>query len=237
MEETQDWLESLLSLQETDSRLDRMKEQVEAAPQQKKEAQDNLDTQQSNAVAVKEEVRKKELEISKVNAEIDSIEAHKLKVLEQTNSVKDNATYKALLDEVKSMESQVTAKEDVILDLMEELEERKAVFKGAQGKLKDAINRVEQMMSDLDVRVENCKKQITILEEKRTEQAEVVDEEIFSKYTRLKRSHGGRKVALVEINGDKCGYCHLKLTTQEILQAKKSVALNSCSNCGSLLYS
>ena len=196
MEETQDWLESLLSLQETDSRLDRMKEQVEAAPQQKKEAQDNLDTQQSNAVAVKEEVRKKELEISKVNAEIDSIEAHKLKVLEQTNSVKDNATYKALLDEVKSMESQVTAKEDVILDLMEELEERKAVFKGAQGKLKDAINRVEQMMSDLDVRVENCKKQITILEEKRTEQAEVVDEEIFSKYTRLKRSHGGRKVAL-----------------------------------------
>ena len=237
MEEIQDWLESLLSLQETDSRLDRMKEQVAAAPQQKKEAQDNLDIQQQNAVDVKEKVRKKELEIGKVNAEIDVVEAHKLKVLEQTNSVKDNATYRALLAEVKSMERQVTAKEDVILDFMEELEAEKAVFKEAQGRLKEAINRVEQMMSDLDVRVTNCEKQIDILNESRTSLAEAVDEEVLTRYTRLKSSHGGRKSALVEVNGDKCGYCHLKLTVQEILQAKKKVALNSCSNCGSLLYS
>jgi hypothetical protein len=237
MEETQDWLESLLNLQELDTRLDRMNEQVQTAPQQKKEAQDNLDAQQQAALAAKEDVRHKELEISSINAEIDVIEAHKMKALEQANSIKDNHTYKALLAEVKSLENQVLAKEDNVLDLMEELETLKSSFKQSQAKLQEAVTRVEQMIGDLDTRVQNCQKQIGILGEKREEQAKFVDEEILMRYSRIKQSHGGRKFALVEINGDKCGFCHLTLTKQEMLQAKKRVALNACSNCGSLLYS
>ena len=237
MDETGDWLEHLLALQETDSRLDRMKEQVESAPQQKKEAQDNLDREQQSAVDAKEEVRKKELEIGSVNAEIDGLEQHKTKVLEQSSTVKDNQTYKSLLAEVDSINEQISGKEDIVLELMEELDVVKGAFKECQGRLKEAVNRVEQMMSDLDVRVKNCQEQIGILEEKRKAQSEAVDSELLYKYTRIKNSHGGRKTPLVEVNGDQCGYCHLKLTTQEILSAKKLTPMTTCGNCGSLLYS
>ena len=237
MEETQDWLESLLSLQETDSKLDRMKELIATAPEQKKEAQNNLDTQQSVAVAAKEEVRKKELDISNVNAEISSLESQKLKLLEQSNTVKDNNTYRSLLAEVDSINSQISDKEDVVLEHMEELDVVKSAFKETQAKLQEAVNRVEQMMSDLDVRVENCKKQVDVLEAQRAEKAQSVDSELLEKYMRIKNSHGGRKTPLVEVNGDKCGYCHLKLTAQEILSAKKLTPMTTCGNCGSLLYS
>ena len=71
----------------------------------------------------------------------------------------------------------------------------------------------------------------------REEQAENVDSELLFKYDRIRKSHGGGRAPLVEINGDQCGHCHLKLTTQEILSAKKQVAMTSCGNCGSLLYS
>ena len=237
MEELQYWVESLLNLQETDCRLDRMKEQISSAPEQKKEAQVNLEAQHKVALEAKEEVRKKELEISNANAGIDKIQQQINKNLEQTNSVKDNKTYRALLDEVESFKKQISVKEDAILILMEELEVIKDAFRETQAKLKEAVDRVEQMISDLDVRVENCKKQIGIFEEKRVEQAKLVDEEILSKYTRIKSSNGGRKMALVEVSAGKCGYCHLQLTTQEILSASKHVPLTTCGNCNSLLYS
>ncbi|MCM8525936.1 MAG: hypothetical protein NE327_05435 [Lentisphaeraceae bacterium] len=237
MEELQDWVESLLNLQETDCRLDRMREQISSAPEQKKEAQTNLEAQHKSALEAKEEVRKKELEISSANSEIDKIQQQINKNLEQTNTVKDNKTYRALLDEVESLKGKISDKEDGILVLMEELEEIKEAFKETQAKLKEAVDRVEQMISDLDVRVENCKKQISVYEEKRVEQAKLVDPEILSKYTRIKSSHGGRKMALVEVNAGKCGYCHLQLTTQEILSASKHVPLTTCGNCNSLLYS
>lgn len=237
MEELQDWVETLLNLQETDCRLDRMKEQIVTAPEQKKEAQLNLEAQHQTALEAKEEVRKKELEISSANAEIEKIQDQISKTLAQTNTIKDNKTYRKLLDEAESLKGRISDKEDDILVLMEELEEIKDAFKETQAKLKEAVDRVEQMISDLDVRVENCKKQVDVYEAKRKEQAELVSPDILSRYTRIKSSHGGRKVALVEVNGDKCGYCHLKLTTQEILSASKHVALTSCGNCNSLLYS
>lgn len=237
MEELQDWVESLLNLQETDRKLDRMKEQIETAPQQKKEAQTNLETQHAAALAAKENVRKKELEVSSANAGIESLQQNINKLLEQSSSVKDNDTYRALLNQVDSIKEQISGKEDGVLMIMEELDEVKGTFKETQEKLKEAVERVEQMMSDLDVRVENCKKQVGVLSEKRDELAKLVDDEILSKYNRIKQSHGGRKVALVEVNGDQCGYCHLKLTTQEILSASKRVPMTTCGNCGSLLYS
>ena len=237
MEELQDWVESLLNLQETDRKLERMKEQIESAPQQKKEAQSNLEIQHGKALEAKEEVRKKDLEISNVNSEIDKIQEEINKVLAQTNSVKDNNTYRALLDQAESYKKTISVKEDEILVIMEELDVVKGAFKETQTTLKEAVDRVEQMMSDLDVRVENCKKQVDILQVKRDEQAVHVDSEILSRYSRIKQSHGGRTLALVEVNGDKCGHCHLKLTTQEILSASKHVPMTSCGNCGSLLYS
>ena len=227
MEELQDWVESLLNLQETDCRLDRMKAQIDTAPQQKKEAQENLEAQHKAALAAKEEVRKKDLEIGAENAEVVKIQDYISKTLAQTNSVKDNKTYKALLDEAESQKGRIAEREEVILALMEEQEALKSIFKESQAKLGEAVDRVEQMVSDLDVRIENCKKQIAIYEVKKIEQTELVDEDILSRYTRVKASQGGRTVALVEVNGDKCGYCHLKLTTQEILSASKHVPLTS----------
>ena len=236
MEDLQNWLEDLLELQSTDSRLDRMKEQITSAPKQKKEAQDNLDIQQAAAVEAKEEVRKVELKIKELASEVEKIEAQRLKVLEQSNSVKDNSTYRAILAEAESLKGKISDKEDDELILMEELDGVKAAFKEKQVLLKDAVNRVEQMMGDLDTRVANCKKQVGLLEEKRKEQAAKIDAELLNRYTRIKSSHGGRKAALVELNGDKCGYCHLKLTAQEINQASKRVAMTTCANCGSLIY-
>ena len=106
MEELQDWVEPLLNLQETDCRLDRMKEQINSAPQQKKDAQVNLEAQHLIASEAKEEVRKKELEISNANSEIDKIQEEVNKVLAQTNTVKDNNTYRALLDQAESYKKQ-----------------------------------------------------------------------------------------------------------------------------------
>lgn len=236
MEDLQNWLEDLLELQSTDSRLDRMREQIASAPKQKKDAQDNLDAQQAAAVEAKDEVRKVELKIKELASEVDKIEAQRQKVLEQSTSVKDNSTYRAILAEADSLKGRISDLEDEELILMEELDGVKEIFKGKQALLKEAINRVEQMMGDLDTRVANCEKQVAILEEKRQVQAAKIDSELLSKYTRIKSSQGGRKLALVELNGDKCGFCHLKLTAQEINMASKRIIMTTCANCGALVY-
>ncbi len=213
-----------------------MKDQIDYALKLKKEAQTKIENQHSSALLAKENLRKKELQISNANADIESTQQKINKLLVQTNSVKDNEAYRALLVEVEKLKLVINEKEEVVLGLMEELEVEKQNFKEAQEVLKEAIKQVEQTISDLDVRVENCKKQIEVLSVKKIEQEKLVNPDLFEKYSRIKQSHGGKRVALVEINNDKCGSCHLKLTTQEILLAKKRAPLTTCSNCGSLIY-
>ena len=135
MEELQHWLEDLLSLQDTDSRLDRMTQLVADAPKQKKEAQDNLDAQQSAALAAREEVRKVELKIKGFADVVSSIESRRRKLLEQSNSVKDNSTYRALLHEADSLNQQISDKETEELEVMEILDTKKAEFKNCKGLL------------------------------------------------------------------------------------------------------
>ncbi len=237
MDELHDWVESLVNLHETDCKIDRMKEQIESAPKLKKEAQSKIETQHASALQAKENLRKKELQISNANADIESTQQKINKLLLQANTVKNNDSYRALLVEIDKLKLVISEKEEVVLVLMEELEVEKKHFKEAQEVLKEAVKQVEQTIADLNLRVENCKKQIEVLTAKKIEQEKLVNADLLEKYQRIKHGHGGKRVALVEINGDKCGSCHLKLTTQEILQAKKRAPFTTCGNCGSLIYS
>ena len=233
MEELQNWLDDLLSLQEIDSRLDRMKSLVAQAPEQKKEAQDNLDAQQTATLAAKEEVRKVELRIKDIAAQIGTIENSRNKLLDQSTSVKDNDTYRALLAEADSLKAQISDKETGELEVMEVLDEKKAVFKKCKERLKEAINHVEQMIADLDTRIDNCKEQIDVFEKKREDESSKIETEVLSLYNRLRIR---KKIAIIQAHNDKCGGCHLKLTESEIKLALQQIPMTCCGNCGVLIY-
>ena len=61
-----------------------------------------------------------------------------------------------------------------------------------------------------------------------------INKKTFAHYERLLDSKEGR--VIVGIDHGSCGGCHMKLQTQEIVNAKGGREMATCTNCGRLIY-
>ena len=72
------------------------------------------------------------------------------------------------------------------------------------------------------------------LQAKRDQFVRNIDAELLKRYDALKRTKQGRAVSKVEQNS--CQWCRVILTPSELQRVRISKDLQSCSNCGRILY-
>ncbi|HLG76192.1 MAG TPA: C4-type zinc ribbon domain-containing protein, partial [Ktedonobacteraceae bacterium] len=72
------------------------------------------------------------------------------------------------------------------------------------------------------------------LQAKRAQLAAAVDAELLKRYEALRRSKQGRAISRVEQNS--CQWCRVILTPSEMQRVRTSSELQTCSNCGRILY-
>jgi len=72
------------------------------------------------------------------------------------------------------------------------------------------------------------------LQTKRTQFAVGIDAELLKRYDAMRRSKQGRAVSKVEQNS--CQWCRVILTASELQRVRISTELQTCSNCGRILY-
>ncbi|HET8910407.1 MAG TPA: hypothetical protein VFN23_03020 [Ktedonobacteraceae bacterium] len=68
----------------------------------------------------------------------------------------------------------------------------------------------------------------------RTQLAQQIDEGILTRYTQMRRTKQGQAVSKIEQNS--CQWCRVTLTPGELQRARLDSALQTCSNCGRILY-
>lgn len=141
---------------------------------------------------------------------------------------------KAIQQEVQHLRTQQAQQEERVLEMMEaadtlreEVERKaKAVGEAEQAwKLSNATGaeRVSQMETKLQE-----------LHAKRAEQANKLDAAVVKRYEGMRKTKQGRVVSKVEQNS--CQWCRVILTPSELQRARMSSELQTCSNCGRILY-
>ena len=72
------------------------------------------------------------------------------------------------------------------------------------------------------------------LQTKRIQLATSVDAEFISRYETMRRMKQGRAISKVEQNS--CQWCRVILTPSELQRVRISSQLQTCTNCGRILY-
>ena len=227
-------ISQLLVLQDRDSKATRLEAELESIdPEREKTRRESLQAQQvleqTKQAQMQLEVRRKDLE-NEVEAKKEQIRKYSQQQLE----TKKNEEYQALTREIEHVRQSISELEDQELELMEEQDAFKAKLAEASEVTEAARASEARTLSELDEREKNIGTELDELDEAREQLAGAIDKKTLSHYERLLDTKGGRVV--VGIDHGSCGGCHMKLQTQEIVNAKSEREMATCTNCGRLIY-
>ena len=229
-----DVIEKLLALQERDQHLRAFQSELSRLPDERKawekqlaDSAARLETAKTRAKEI--EVEKKSLQVEE-QAKRDAITRYK----QQQLQTRKNEEYSALAHEIEAAEKAISALEDRELVFMDEAETLKPEIEVAEKTHASEKTKVEQMFTSLTEKKANLENRTAEVKADRARFTTDVDEDVLERYERLFKTKNG--VAIAPLEHEVCMGCHMKVTTQTVVQVKSGKEVIHCPQCGRILY-
>jgi len=149
-------------------------------------------------------------------------------------SVTNAKELSALQQEVQHLRAQQARQEEVTLEIMEAAESLHEEVARKELATREAEKAWEQSTAAGAVRQVEMEQRLQELHEQRATLAADLNEELLKRYEGLRKTRQGRVVSKVEQNS--CQWCRVILTPSELQRVRVSLELQTCSNCGRILY-
>src|SRR5271170_3008967 len=230
----QDVIEKLLTLQDRDRRLMRVKDQLARVGPERQMLQDKAGGAKASLDAAKTKIKLVETERKKLELEADKKKQQIEKYSLQQFQTKKNEEYRALAHEIEMCREGITKLEDQQLELMEQADTLHKQVALAGREAEDAVKLTEGQLKELAAREQALQSELAELESNRDQLTGGVDEPILQRYERLLRNKGDSVV--VGIQHGVCGGCHMKFPVQLVVSCQAARELVTCPNCGRILY-
>lgn len=227
-------IEKLLALQERDQRLRAYQNELAGLPLERKAREKQLTD--SEARLEKAKTRMKEVEVEKKSLEVEVQGKHDqiARYRQQQLQTRKNEEYTALAHEIETAEKAVVGLEDRELELMEETEELRPEIERAEKNHSEEKAKIEQILAGLETKKTNLEERSEEVRADRERFTEGVDEDLLDRYEKLFRGKDG--TAVVPLENETCTGCHMKVTTQTVVQVKTGSEVVHCPHCGRILY-
>ena len=228
-------LEPLVALQKKDRKLMRLVREIHDIPKRKEEVESHLAGARKKLEEAIESRQRIELSIKETDLEIESSKEQIVKYKNQQMDAQNNEQYRAFIKEIGTVEGSIQQFEDDEVRMMESLEAVKVNVADCEAALAEEQENIAEEIEMLDERLEELKERAEELKAGRRRAAEAVDKNLLRKYSRIMQNK--RDFAIVEVDADHCGGCHMKLPPQVIHDARNPTKLVACNFCGRMLYS
>ena len=139
-----------------------------------------------------------------------------------------------LQQEVQHLRAQQSRQEEMALEVMEAAESLQETMSRATETLQQAEEEWARSNAEGILRRDQLETKRQELQRKREQLAAAIDAELLKRYETLRRSKQGRAISKVEQNS--CQWCRVILTPSELQRVRVSKELQTCSNCGRILY-
>lgn len=224
----------LLDVQDRDQRIRSLSKDLKDIPKLQQRAQDRLADDEAAVTKAKARITEIELKIKTVELDIGTRRTTVTRLKDQQFATRKNEEFAALGHEVKRYESEVSGLEDKELELMEQIEAIKPELAAAQARLAETKTDVAREVAELSERAKAIDARLIELRNERTAAIAPVEPFAVELYERLIKSKGD--AAVVELNGDVCGGCHMKVVLATIQKVKANEDIAQCEQCGRILY-
>lgn len=227
-------LDQLLVLQERDGKRLAFEQQLKSIPRDIATIEGKIAAEKAAIEAAKSEwhaleSKKKQLEIEIGTAE-DKIGKYKT----QQNQVRKNDEYQALTHEIATTEATVSKLEEEEIGVMLAIDEAKKRFAAAEAILKTNIKGHEAKIAVLKEREKNLLLDVQSAQEAVAKAREAVPVPQLKIYDRIAVKPG--HPVCVPVTGARCGGCHLKVSANVELEARKLEQVTTCDQCGRVVY-
>lgn len=229
-----DTIEALVTLQDRDRKMLKYMREARDIPARKELIEGQLTDSQAALTAAQAAQKENVAAQKTLEVEIDSVKGRIAKYKNQELTVKNNDEYKALESQIVMCRKEIEKLENREMSLMEGSEKIAAELVHCQQRLVDAQASVDAEKGALDRRLANTTEDIERMQAKRIKMIADIDKDTLRIYTRIMNNK--KDYAIVPVERDTCGGCHMQLTPQTVHDTKSRQKLVSCSYCGRLLY-
>ena len=228
-------IEQLLIIQDRDQKTTKLNSDIERLPLEEQQAKQRLKSVIESVNSAESEIKSNEVEISKIELDIDTRKDSITKLKNQQLETKKNEEFAAMEHSITNYQDEISQLEDSQLELMEKGEELNNSLEEAND-----IHAKEQKVVDAELaiikeRKIQFSKKIEELKSDREKIASNIDNDLLDQYNRIFKSKKG--VAVSELVNDICSGCHMKVTPTTAGMVRAEKVVSTCDQCGRILYS
>lgn len=228
-------IEQLLIIQDRDQKITKLNSDIERLPLEEQQAKQRLKSVIESVNSAESEIKGNEVEISKIELDIDTRKDSITKLKNQQLETKKNEEFAAMEHSITNYQDEISKLEDSQLELMEKGEELNTSLEEAND-----IHTKEQKVVDAELaiikeRKIQFSKKIEELKSDREKITSNINNDLLDQYNRIFKSKKG--VAVSELVNDICSGCHMKVTPTTAGMVRAEKVVSTCDQCGRILYS
>jgi len=225
----------LLSLQDRDLELDRVRAELAAIPAKISGLKADIQSAKKALEDAKKDLTTLQMAKKQKELDLDAQEASVRKHSTELNSVKTNEAYRALMGEIEKAKQEKSILEDQILQNMEQTDQAQRVWKEKETGAKSHESGLLAQISEWEAKQKALEQALTGKVAERDQALAALPKNLAEQYGRLR---GGKRTgaAVVPIRNEQCTGCHMKLSQNIINEVRRGQKLMSCENCSRIVY-
>ena len=230
-----DLLKLLVDLQQRDSLILEKRRFIDKVPlrifevdEPLKKAKLELENIKKKNEAALRKKKEKESELSETQEKIRKMKA-------RISDLKTNKEYQAYQKEIEGCEKEITAIEDVILQLMEEIDAVSKEQKAKEAAVNAEIQKIDAFKAELDAEVVKNERELALLKQERAGTVARIDPDVYKTYMRILLDSGDG-VAVTAARNELCSGCDMNIPPQLYVEIRKNQELLQCPQCRRILY-
>jgi len=227
-------LTCILKIQSIDIRFDEIGKERNRIPKELEKQRQELDLMKKvieGDLAVLEELKDDRRRVEK---ELEEVEAKYKRSKAKLDEVKSNKEYQAVMKELEDIKALASEKEDQVITRMEDIELQEAECAGGNARFEKAQREYEEKERQFEEMSNAFDKEIQALTREKNEISQQFDDELLTKYTRLRAHLRGRVV--VPVVDAVCQGCHLGIPPQQYNMLLKGDSPQVCPHCSRIIY-
>ena len=228
-------LDKLIELQQTDTNLRRLKQQLDTATERRAEIEQEFEQHASSI----REIQNRRDSLNSTRADLEKQIAENKTYLERAERnlkhAQNSKEYETAMRETDALQKQIAAFETQIVESMEESE-------GVDKELDDRKDEIESLdakrkaaLKEFDSSIAKDKSEFDKETKHRDAAFATLPDRLASVYNRLaQRSRDG--IAVAEVINGSCSACYMQLRPQVQVNVKKGDEIITCESCTRILY-
>ena len=225
----------LLRLQEEDAGCDHIKDQLESIPREILKVEQRISEAVTRREASLQRLREMEVERKGYEIQVGSAEDRLNKYKQQQLAVKKNEEYRALTAEIDTTQDEISRLEDIELDLMMRIDEKRSEDKALEAEVQAEVANLRAIIARLQENQAAFLAQLESAEAAVREASQGVPESILSTYTYVK---GRTRMPpyVVPLRDRKWTGCFLRVSADVESDARDDQRLTRCPSCGRIVF-